>query len=201
MRTWLTVVACLAVAGCESAPREVVTTDVAPASPATPLSATPVLPSPSSSSAPAASALAGVNDSVPSAHHCEGSPVQCGQNAAPPTPQPAVGGQLYGAALDQAIAPTPLTELMSRPSVYATKVVQTSGTIGRVCQNRGCWMELRSESSAGVVRVPMAGHAFFVPSDSSGRAATIQGVVSVREGTENPVRIDATSVLIADARL
>lgn len=114
-------------------------------------------------------------------------------------PQPAVGGQLYGAALDEAIAATPLADLMARPSAFATKVVHTSGTIGRVCQNRGCWMELRAESNAGVVRVPMAGHAFFVPSDSSGRTATIQGVVSVREGTENPVRIDATSVLIADA--
>lgn len=65
-------------------------------------------------------------------------------------------------------------------------------------------MELRGEAGQGaeehsVARVPMAGHAFFVPSDSSGRKATVQGKVSVREGTDNPLRIDATAVLIASA--
>lgn len=134
---------------------------------------------------------------APAAHHCEGSPVQCAQNAAPPLPQPTAEGQLYGAALDPQLKTTPLTELLAHPELFASKTVRTSGTIGRVCQHRGCWMELRAEQGDSVVRVPMAGHAFFVPSDSSGRSATIQGSVSVREGSDNPLRIDATSVLIA----
>ncbi len=166
------------------------------------------MPKPASATTPVASASPTTDSeassaaaTTPGAHHCEGSPVECGRNAAPPMPQPAAGGQRYGAEFDEAVPLTALADVMARPGDYATKVVTTRGTIGRVCQNRGCWMELRAETDQRVARVPMAGHAFFVPMDSSGRAATVQGVVSVRAGTENPVRIDATSVLIADARV
>jgi hypothetical protein len=133
------------------------------------------------------------------AHHCEGSPVECQENAAPPVPHPVSGGQLYGAALDQALDLTPLSSLLASPAEFAGRIVRTTGVIGRVCQHRGCWMELRVEENGTVARVPMAGHAFFVPSDSTGRTATVQGAVSVRDGNDNPVRIDATAVLIADS--
>jgi hypothetical protein len=105
--------------------------------------------------------------------------------------------------LDPELVVTPLTDLLARPTVFAEKVVVTAGTIARVCQHRGCWMELRAEGAAAddktVAKIPMAGHAFFVPSDSSGKRATVQGIVSVSEGTDSALRIDATSVLIASA--
>jgi len=134
---------------------------------------------------------------VAAQHHCEGSPAQCQENAAPPAPHTVVGGELYGGVLDQSLDLTPLATLLARPSEFAGKTVRTTGTIGRVCQHRGCWMELRVEQDGSVARIPMAGHAFFVPSDSSGRTATVQGAVSVTEGRDNPLRIDATAVLIA----
>lgn len=130
-------------------------------------------------------------------HHCEGSPAQCQRNAAAPAPQAVAGGEMYGAALDEALDVTALSTLLARPLEFAGKTVRTTGTIGRVCQHRGCWMELRVEANGAVARVPMAGHAFFVPPHSSGRTATVQGTVSVTDGAPNPLRIDATSVLIA----
>lgn len=108
------------------------------------------------------------------------------------------GGQRYGAAGDPALSLVALADLLARPAEFQNKTVRTSGTVGRVCQQRGCWMELRAETGGGVARVPMAGHAFFVPQDISGRAAVVEGLVSVREGAESPLRIDATSVLVAD---
>jgi len=134
----------------------------------------------------------------PGVHHCEGSPAQCGANASPPIAIQEAAGNRYGAPEDSTLSLTALSDLLARPMEFANKTVRTSGTVGRVCQQRGCWMELRAETGNGVARVPMAGHAFFVPKDISGRAAVVEGLVSVREGTENPLRIDATSVLVAE---
>lgn len=152
------------------------------------VSASAALPAASTAESPSAAAAA---------HHCEGSPAQCQANAAAPDPQPVAGGELYGAAFDDDLDVTPLPTLLARPTEFAGKVVRTTGTIARVCQQRGCWMELRSGAVGNVARVPMAGHAFFVPPDSSGRLATVQGEVSVTDGRDNPLRIDATGVLIA----
>lgn len=156
-------------------------------------STTSLAAEPASTSAEAVPAAAS-----PGAHHCEGSPAQCGANAAPPLPSQEAGGKRYGAAADAALSLTALSDLLARPADFANKTVRTSGTVGRVCQQRGCWMELRADTGNGVARVPMAGHAFFVPKDISGRAAVVEGLVSVREGTENPLRIDASSVLVAE---
>jgi hypothetical protein len=41
----------------------------------------------------------------------------------------------------------------------------------------GCWMELRERAGGPSVRVPMAGHRFFLPRDVAGRRATMEGRV------------------------
>ena len=140
-------------------------------------------------------------------HHCEG--------AGAPVPAAASGdlqsdgSRLYGAALSER-APVSLAHLTASPSEYDGQVVQTSGTIDRVCQRMGCWMELR-DGDGPAVRVPMAGHSFFLPRDSAGRPATIEGRVRVQtltadarahlesEGareTGSSLAIEATGVVI-----
>ncbi|HEY8040607.1 MAG TPA: DUF4920 domain-containing protein, partial [Polyangiaceae bacterium] len=53
--------------------------------------------------------------------------------------------------------------------------VATTGKVTAVCQEMGCWMEIRDES--GQAHVRMHGHTFFVPKTASGHLARVQATV------------------------
>lgn len=60
--------------------------------------------------------------------------------------------------------------------------VRVSGTIDKVCQKKGCWMVVRDGDVEA--RVIMKDHAFAVPRDSQGKAAQVEGALTVRVFTE-----------------
>lgn len=103
------------------------------------------------------------------------------QAPAAPATRAATGPQTFGAPLDPSRALTALSAIVASPETFKDQVVKTNGEIARVCQSMGCWMELRSTAEAQPVRVPMAGHAFFLPKDAAGRHATIEGRVALQE--------------------
>ena len=76
---------------------------------------------------------------------------------------------------------TPLATILAEPARFRDQTVRTEGEIARVCQRMGCWMELRESAEGPAVRVPMAGHSFFLPRDVSGRHAMLEGRVHVEE--------------------
>jgi hypothetical protein len=137
---------------------------------------------------------------------------QAGHAAAPSAEPRTVGAaeRTFGAALTGDMVPVSLASLLDEPERYTGQVVQTEGEVSAVCQRMGCWMELRDER-ARAVRVPMAGHAFFLPPDAAGRRALVEGALSVRplgaaerehlasEGaaaTDVALEINATSVVV-----
>lgn len=79
---------------------------------------------------------------------------------------------------------TPLATIAGEARTYAGQVVKTEGEIAAVCQRMGCWMEMRADG-VEPIRVPMAGHSFFLPKDVSGRHAIVEGEVAVRELSES----------------
>jgi len=122
---------------------------------------------------------------------------------------PADGPTAYGDPLTDRELVT-LATIAGDPSSYAGQTVKTEGEIAAVCQRMGCWMEMRAEG-VEPIRVPMAGHSFFLPKDVSGRHATIEGEVAVRElsdderehlesegalATAQALQISATGVVI-----
>jgi hypothetical protein len=76
----------------------------------------------------------------------------------------------------------PLSDVAAHPSQYASQVIATSGKVTAVCQEMGCWMELRDDS--GTAHVRMHGHSFFVPKTASGHVARVQAKVVKATGTE-----------------
>jgi len=90
------------------------------------------------------------------------------------------GARTFGAPLDAERDLVALADIAGDPERFAGQTVKTEGEITAVCQRMGCWMEMRAEGAAAV-RVPMAGHSFFLPRDVSGRHATIEGEVALRE--------------------
>lgn len=83
-----------------------------------------------------------------------------------------------GAALTNAPA-TELATIVKEPEKFAGKAVTVEGEVQRVCQNKGCWMELKSGDAH--VRVTFKDYGFFVPTDSKGMKVKAEGQVEVKK--------------------
>ena len=131
-----------------------------------------------------------------------------------PAPGPAfqVGAaeRRLGAAPKLVGDPIPVAQLLSAPEPYLGKTVKCEGKVARVCQAAGCWLELQPEGGREGLRVPMAGHAFFVPQDAVGQVAVVEGELRRSElpaaqkkhyegeGMQavGPLALEATSVVL-----
>ena len=100
---------------------------------------------------------------------------------------PANGFLKRGAPLSDSAEKVLLAEVMAKPDKYAGKFVQIQGVIVRSCKMEGCWLELAPSKDAKAVRVKMKDHAFFVPLDSAGANAKVEGVFSVKTLSKDEV--------------
>ncbi|MBX7101947.1 MAG: DUF4920 domain-containing protein [Myxococcaceae bacterium] len=76
-----------------------------------------------------------------------------------------------------------LAALLKSPSDFDGKTVALKGTVRKACERKGCWMELATAADAKGpgVRVTFKDYGFFVPLDSAGRKAQVEGQVKVAE--------------------
>lgn len=82
---------------------------------------------------------------------------------------------------------TELDALLKAPAEFDGKTVALEGTVRKACEAKGCWMELASAKAGAKgpgVRVTFKNYGFFVPLDSAGRTATVEGVVKVADLSE-----------------
>ena len=100
--------------------------------------------------------------------------------AGPESHAPETAPTIYGQLRQPDGRVIPLAQIAADPTRYEGREIRTEGEILRVCQRRGCWLEL-ADSSGARVFVPMAGHAFTVPMDSVGARALVEGTVHRRE--------------------
>jgi hypothetical protein len=68
-----------------------------------------------------------------------------------------------------------LADVMKNPDAYKGKSFVTTGTVTAVCQEMGCWMEIKDAASEAHIK--MAGEKFFVPKTSAGHKARVQGTL------------------------
>lgn len=80
-----------------------------------------------------------------------------------------------------------LAELLAKPQEHNGKTVLLEGQVRKACEKKGCWMELATAADAKGpgVRVTFKDYGFFVPLDSAGSQARVEGVVQVAELSEN----------------
>jgi hypothetical protein len=114
---------------------------------------------------------------------------------------PSPGTLLLGERISSPVVP--LADIAKDPARYANRTVTTTGKVTAVCQEMGCWMEIRDE--AGQAHIRMHGHNFFVPKTASGHVARVQATVikgsdeecaekGPASGTLAKVELDATGV-------
>lgn len=76
-----------------------------------------------------------------------------------------------------------LANVLANPREFEGKTVTVQGDVRRVCKKMGCWMEIATEKSEAApgCRVFFGAHQFFVPKDSDGSHARVQGEVQVKQ--------------------
>ena len=99
-----------------------------------------------------------------------------------PTPAaaPAASGKSVGAPIS-AGTELALGEVLANPERFRDRVVTVEGHVRSACTRRGCWMELAAGSDPKLpgCRVTFKDYGFFVPTDSAGAQAKVQGTVGV----------------------
>lgn len=76
-----------------------------------------------------------------------------------------------------------LAAILAAPQSFHEKKVLVDGHVTRACSRKGCWMEVAVDKSpdAPRCRVTFENYGFFVPKDSAGSHARLEGTVQVTE--------------------
>ncbi|GMU60666.1 MAG: hypothetical protein AMXMBFR34_24290 [Myxococcaceae bacterium] len=72
-------------------------------------------------------------------------------------------------------------KLLASPKDFDGKTVAVEAKVRQACTKKGCWMELASNDKGPGVRVTFKDYGFFVPLDSAGSTAKVEGTVKVAE--------------------
>lgn len=125
---------------------------------------------------------------------CSGCPAPPADERAPskpaaPAPAPAKDVKRYGDAIGSGET-VKLSTIMSSPGQYKDKSVIVEAEVRRACSKKGCWMEIAesADKKAAGCRVTFKDYGFFVPKDSAGAHARVQGVVTVEAIAANYVQ-------------
>jgi hypothetical protein len=116
------------------------------------------------------------------------SEADCHHPDQPPQAAAPQGGWLLtrGEALKGAPA-VKLADLLAKPQAHDGKTVLIEGQVRKACERKGCWMELATckDAKGPGLRVTFKDYGFFVPLDSAGSMARVEGVVKVAELSED----------------
>jgi len=87
----------------------------------------------------------------------------------------------FGAPFTEAGPTLPVATVLSAPERYRDQPVTVEGHVRAACTRRGCWMEVAAGSDPKLpgCRVTFKDYGFFVPTDSAGADAKVQGVLGV----------------------
>lgn len=73
-----------------------------------------------------------------------------------------------------------LNAALRDPDKYSGKLVRIEGVVVRSCKMEGCWAEVAETKDSKSVRVKMKDHAFFIPLESAGANARVEGTFRVK---------------------
>lgn len=94
-----------------------------------------------------------------------------------------------------------MAKLTGSPDAFQGKTVVVEGMVRSACTKKGCWMELASADGKGPgARVKFKDYGFFVPKDSAGAKARLEGVVAVKTVAKKEVdHLEAEGATFAKA--
>ena len=105
-----------------------------------------------------------------------------GSTKAPSAREASVAPKLFGAAIEGRESSS-LAEVLRAPEPFVGKKLLVEGEVRRACSRKGCWMELATavDPAAPGLRVTFLDYGFFVPTNSAGSHARVEGQIEVKE--------------------
>lgn len=103
----------------------------------------------------------------------------CGHDTAAAAPTTGTGATLVRGEKLKGAQAVELTKLLASPADFDGKTVSVEAKVRKACEKKGCWMELAGADNGPGVRVTFKDYGFFVPLDSAGSTAKVEGVVKV----------------------
>src|SRR6476619_3357413 len=88
----------------------------------------------------------------------------------------------HGAPIASKTPPVAIAEVLQKPAQFEGKTTVVEGKVRAACTRKGCWMELAQgpDKKLQGCRVTFKDYGFFVPTDSAGATARVEGQVAVR---------------------
>jgi hypothetical protein len=96
------------------------------------------------------------------------------------------GYEVFGSPVGDVGDPIRLGEIIAAGEKYSGQDVHTTAKVGRVCQNRGCWMT--AYDGEATARVTFVDYSFFVPTDTGGKDVGIVGTFTRKVTPEAEAR-------------
>ncbi|MCS6885945.1 MAG: DUF4920 domain-containing protein [Acidobacteriota bacterium] len=79
-----------------------------------------------------------------------------------------------------------LAQLIANPNEFLGKKVIIEGTVERLCQKKGCWVQVTAPGAKKRLRITFKDYAFFVPTDSTkGKHIKAEGELVVKTHTRS----------------
>ncbi|MAE70853.1 MAG: DUF4920 domain-containing protein [Gemmatimonadetes bacterium] len=89
----------------------------------------------------------------------------------------AENGKMYGDGIGEG-ASVAISKLYDAPDEHLGKAVQIAGRVVKVCQHRGCWIEIASDREFESMIVKVEDGVITFPVDATGKWAIAEGVFS-----------------------
>ena len=133
------------------------------------------------------------------------------EKAAEPAPEPAKtpaveplkatpGTTLYGTKLATGDALS-VAEILKSPDAHTGKSLLVSGHVRKVCQKKGCWMEMAESADEKLpgCRVMFKDYGFFVPMDAGGAKAKLEGTIEIHtRAKETVAHLESDGAVVAN---
>lgn len=83
---------------------------------------------------------------------------------------------------------TRVSEILAHPATYKGKRVRVRGIVTQVCEERGCYLNLKGDKKFQEIMFKVDDGVIVFPADSLGREAVVEGVVSIQTFSEQAQR-------------
>lgn len=87
-------------------------------------------------------------------------------------------------------AAVPVSTVLANPATYEGKYVRLAGSVTKVCQSKGCWLEMADPTTRQTLFVkftcPVEGR--LIPMDAMNKPVVVEGYVKVTEISEQDAR-------------
>lgn len=84
-------------------------------------------------------------------------------------------GTKYGAGVTIKQA-TPIADVTGSPEKFLGKTIRVDGTVAAVCENMGCWMQIKDDNTDKTIRIKVDDGVIVFPVTAKGKKASAEGV-------------------------